>query len=480
MHNINGSWIRGRLFGLLIVLSLISWPALLASIFPEISYQKLPSPLDLFPALVSWVLLSTIRCPYSRLLGYAWVIWYFVGVLNTLSSSIVLGSYYGNLRLQEATEIYFWGCAFYFAGMLLFEKTAGKRKKSVYGVSVSSLGIHPIFRAVLLAFPIAWLASMYWTLGYIPILRGVNIVDDMYEIGYGPLYPYGPFLIVSILFAAYRCMSAGTHKRRISYGVIALLFIIISMADGKRAFAMVAFGGVCGISFKLFGRKTWWPILPIFASAMLALYVGVLLLRGDESGVIRFDAYEKMMLVGVEFRDFVYTVNYAKPGEIQNYSWAVSSLASVTNNLAMKVLGLDKTALVNLDSAHAWATIWGSNFGIRTGILSELWFSYGGMAMPLLVLYGFLSGILIRGLRAVRSGRDLIFFSSLFGLLVLNITSQSTFTFGILPTLLYLYVVVRGGSDLLHQRNLRRNRILEFYSGLRDVGLDGRSERLQR
>ncbi len=462
MRLIHSSISRKQVYELLVVLIFLNWPTILVAIFPQISHQKLPSALNLFPAIIAWFLLARIRCPYSRLLGYVWLMWYFVGVLNTLASSLVLGSYYGNLKLQEATEIYFWGCVFYFTGLLLYERHFAKNNSAIYGLPISLLNIHPLLGLLLLMFPMVWLSSIYLALGYIPILRGVNIVDDMYEIDYGSLYPYGSCLVISILYAGFRSMNASTIKYRAIYAFLTITFILISMADGKRAFAMVSLGGLVGISFKLFKQKTWSQTLPIFACTMLIMYVGVLLLRVGDGNAITLDAYERMMLVGAEFRDFVYTVNFAKPGQIQNYSWGTSTLASMTNGVIMKVLGLNKTALVDMDSAHAWAAIWNSNFGIRTGILSELWFSYEIGAMPILILYGFLSGFIIKKFRLLKSVRGMLFLASIFGLLLLNITSQSTFTAGVLPVFLYIYVTMRIGNYLLNQLGVRRTNLSGF------------------
>lgn len=440
-------------FVLLIAGLFLFWPSILVGIFPQLQVSLMPTPVDLIPGILAWLILQKIRCPYSRMLGYVWILWYFVGTLNTLSSSLVLGNYYSNLYLRDATGIYLMACVFYFLGLLGFERFFGKNKYAIYSGVTPKLNIHPFFRWLLLIFPLLWLLSMYLKLGYIPILSGVDITDDLYQIAYGPLYPYGACLVISILYAGQRSMSSKTSKERLTYALVTALYLLISLADGKRAFAMVAIGGLIAISFRLLHEKTWTKILPMLAITMVALYVGGILIRGGGTADTS-QIYLKFMLVGVEFRDFVYSVNFIEPGKVENYSWATSTLASMTNSVIFPILGLDKGAIVSLDSAHAWAALWGSSFGIRTGVVSELWFAYGIMSMLILFSFGLLSGYIIKTIRTTAGIKELIFMAAIFGLLFLAITSQSTFTAGTLPVFLYLYLVLTVGQYLMAPRKV--------------------------
>ena len=284
---------------------------------------------------------------------------------------------------------------------------------------------------------------MYLSLGYIPILRYGNIVNEMYNISYGPLYPYSICIVISILYASYQAIVAQSRGRSITYTMLAFTSILISLADGKRAIAMVAISSLIGISFRLLRQKTWTRTVPIFFAMMMVIYVGILLSRIGNTNITNKSTYKEATLVGVEFRDFVYTVNYFKPGEIKKYSWGVSTLASMANNLILQIFNLDKEKLTDLDSAHAWAKIWRTTFGIRTGIVSELWFAYGGFAMPILFFLGLLSGFIIKKIRTLTTIREILFLAAIFGLLFLNVCSQSTFTFGVLPVFFYLYLTIR-------------------------------------
>lgn len=432
-----------------VVLFFLFWPTILGGVFPPEMNKELPSLLNIFPGVVGWILLIKIRCPYSRLLGYFWLLWYFVGTCNTIASSIILGSYYSNLDLHESTQIYLWGSVFYFLGLLIYEKIFAKNKINIYGLKALQLNISPSLRFVLLVFPFAWLGSIYLTLGYIPILRGVNIVNEMYQVNYGLLYPYGALIVISILYSVYRFMISSIVREKLFFLFISIIFALISTADGKRGFAMVAVGGAIGLSFRVVHQKTWTKVIPSLSFLVVVLYVGVLLVRLGDNGSSVASLYANMMLIGVEFRDFVYTVNNYKPGGIVDYSWAASSFASMVNGGVVALFGFNKADLTALDSAHAWSALWDIELGIRTGIISELWFAYGFAAMPLLLFFGLITGFVIRRLRVAAGIRELLFISAIYGLLMLIVNGQSTFTFGVLPVFLYFYIALCVGGYLL-------------------------------
>ncbi len=78
-----------------------------------------------------------------------------------------------------------------------------------------------------------------------------------------------------------------------------------------------------------------------------------------------------------EYRTFAYVVNYFKPGEIENYNWAVSTIAAAINSTVLHVLGFDEESLVQSSSAFSWRYIFYSEFGIRAGIIAGLYMAYG-------------------------------------------------------------------------------------------------------
>ena len=426
----------------ILVILFITWKYLLLFIFPDVIQSTLPSFTSIIPGVLACIVLSQLKSPYSRLLAAIWLAWYFIGIASTISSSIVLGNYYSQLELDSATQIYLWGATCYLFGIYLYEKMQSTSLESQYGNAVFEKTIQPMTAFILIAFPFFWLISIQLSIGHIPILSGQNITDSMYEISYGPLYPYGIVIAISIIFTGYKTLIESSNNYKLLYGLLCAIFIAISMADGKRAIAMISVIGLLAISFRLLRERAWVRTLPLLSAAIVVLYIGMQILRSDSDSSKYNDIYARLTIIGVEFRDFVFTVNLFEPGDIPNYSWATSTLASMTNGFILTLLGLNKAELTSLDSAHAWAAIWDTPFGIRTGIVSELWFAYSYLYLLFLLLIGLLSGFVIKKIQTSHNEFNILFFMAFFGLLALMVTGQSTFTAGVLPVFLYFYIAL--------------------------------------
>src|SRR5207249_3725752 len=90
---------------------------------------------------------------------------------------------------------------------------------------------------------------------------------------------------------------------------------------------------------------------------------------------------------------------------------------------------------------YVWQTLFGSNYGIRTGIVSELYFAYGWMSLGIVFPFGILSGWVSKKLKAAPRRTSAMFLSSVFGILLLSVVGQTTLTTGALSIVLYVYVL---------------------------------------
>lgn len=431
------------------------WPAILQSLIAEFSHEHLPSALAVVMGLLSVASFAFIRNRYARILAAVWFLWFVVGVANVYSSSVVLGNYYSKVEIDEPMVIYFGFTTVYFLGLL-----AGGGWRTGQARLLISNDLAGLPSVLLWVFPIAFALSLIGSLGYVPILSGVSIVDEMYGLDYGFVYKYGAVLILSILLVLWWVLNSGAKGVRISLLLALALFILISVMDGKRAFLLVAFAG--GIGLLLRSRPNLRPIAvaPIVSIAAAGVYLGVHFVRiADYAG--GSETLRALAMVGVEFRDFAYTAQYYEPGQIQQYDWMASLVASLLNGALLNVFGYDKQALMALGSAQAWAALWNSNFGIRTGIVSELWFAYGWFGLFVIVALGYASGRLCLALDRVGRLSHLLFLSALYGLIILLVMSQSTFTAGLLPVFLYCYVGIRG-LQLLNKAIFARHRGVYF------------------
>lgn len=438
-----------RALPLVIILLMASWPVLLSFIFSEYPQTLLPTVLDQLLGYFSVLALTMIKSPLLRIAGYTWVAWYFVGTLNVISSSLILGDYYSSLDITEAARIYLGGCLAFVLGLLAFERAYLSKGREL-SIVLRTTSVYGITKLALLIFPVLWIGSMYQTLGYIPVLSGHDITDEMYETNYGLLYPYTIILVLSSLYALHLHLAARLTRFGFYYS---FLVILLSFADGKRVVAMVFMFASMPMLFRYYGRNAW-RYLGLVCAALISLYVLVMFARtGGKQDKILLDGIAAFMAIGVEFRDFVYTTNYYSPGEVPGYSWFLSALAAMGNNFMLSLLGVDKAELVHMGSAYAWSDMFRSPFGIRTGIVSEVWFAYGILSFLILFVTGLLTGYVVKKIYKSRSELDLIFWSATFGLLLLSVVGQTTAITGSFIVFVYVYIAVLVERALVHARS---------------------------
>jgi hypothetical protein len=414
------------------------WPTLLTYLFPEYVSSYFPTFIDQIPGVVAFWLLIHISSQPLIIFGFAWIIWYFVGTLNVVSSALFYGQYYSNLPIGDAAFIYLNGCLFFVIGLLIFERLPHNLYSPTNCRQSRPRTLGLVTNKLILAFPFIWLVAMIIKLGYIPMLSGVDITDDIYELDYGFVYQYTAVIALSALF----CLDQLLQKKLSGYWWFYLIVVVfISFADGKRVVAMIIAGGAVPLFFLHLGSRSWKKI-GLFILVFIALYIFIQIARvgwqNDQYGV---DSITKYMAVGVEYRDFVFSVNYLTPGNVPGYSWLSSSVASMINDALLSIFSLEKAALVREGSAYAWSDVFGSPFGIRTGIVSELWFAYGFFYFIPLISIGIITGFVLYFTTVTQGENGRLFFVGVSGLLLLSIVGQSTGIFGTITVYFYVFIV---------------------------------------
>lgn len=442
----NGKWYVAVVLGVLLLL----WNQVIGYLIGGFNKSFLPGVLEILPGLFSIFLLPFVRKNDDYLLGLMWVLWYFVGSLNLVSSSLFLGGYYANLPLGEAAQIYFIGCFVFIIGLLFSNGmlgASGLLSKKQGGGQLIPVGR---FSSVLLvAFPFLWVLSMYVTLGYVPVLQGYDITDDIYEINYGPLYPYTIVIALSALYFLQGVLNGRFGKLG---WLCFILIVLLSFADSKRVVAMTVMGGAVPLIFLRYSSDPWRKVA-IGVAAALSLYVLVSIIRmGWDTERLGIDSITKYMAVGVEFRDFVFSVNNFEPQNVPGYAWFSSGVGSLMNGGLLAIFGYDKTELVQQGSAYVWAHLYGSPFGIRTGLVSELWFAYEKLGFLVIFVFGVLSSVINYRIGFCKSEGAQLVLSGLSGLFLLSIMGQSTGILGSVTVLFYVYVVIWAESIILSVR----------------------------
>ena len=384
----------------------------------------------------SFLILSKIKNNYIIFLGYFWVWWAVIGVTNSASWSYIYSNQ--DLDVERSVFIYFFYICVFLLGALF---TGGDNKIE----AIEKFTIHPLWSIVILVYPFLMIAESYLRIGYIPILISGDITDLMYNLNYGLLYNYKACMIVSVLLCMkYIKINLDSNNKTKFFVFIFLLFIylLISLFDGKRVMFLASLLVIAGFLFKVNGRDFVKKYSVYFALLIVFVYVFIALSRGGnsfgENGI-----HDVFYSIGVEFRDYVWTVTNYEPGEITGYSWALSSIGSFINGGVLTFLGFDKSELVSMDSARSWMYLFEIELGIRTGIVSELWFDYGYAGVIVIFIFGLLLGKVCRSLQSETKFVGFMFYVCLYAFIVLLIMGQSSVFFGFSITLVYLLITMK-------------------------------------
>jgi len=311
-----------------------------------------------------------------------------------------------------------------------------KRQLSLY----VNIGFMMIVASVVIA------TSMVYTLGYIPLFSGRSFIEHMYELDYGPLYRFRisfGYAIGTLL------LLLSSVKRTGRIYVVALLgaLVVLGAMDGKRDTVLA--GILLGI---VMISKRDDQILPreiyIIVPAAIVAYLSIFILRTGQS-LSNFTTTEILGMAGAEYSDFVIFAAMQAPGSIANYSWFKSSLGALLPDLFLSSMGLDKEHLVMQGSAYALQALTRSDFGVRVGLIGELWLAYGPFGLAAAFAFAFLFRSLEGVLHALRDGYLALFVGMLLAQGLAIFATQNTVLFGSVLPAAYVLGAAWGGLYIL-------------------------------
>lgn len=424
---------------------LLAFPGITQAVVPEVPSELLPSLATSAMwagPVIAWGLL---RNPLNKFATGTWIAWFVIGHVNLVASYIAFGDFY-LLDADLAARIYIAFTFAYCLGVLLAEQWQRPDSTGAFTSQTDTLiRDRPSLAYVvfLLAFPLVYIGAMYTTLGYLPLIRGGDFTAEIYNTYYGPLYAYGFTLVFSMLYVFYSLFDKRPTWRRTLLGIVLLAIVGIAVSDGKRYFAVLFILACVPFLFRVrpAEMRHLHPMALIAGLVGLGglVYVGVLAVRtGSQPGV--FAVLElQLAAVGVEYRDFVYSVNHFEAGLIPGYDWLRSTVFSLLNSTLLAGVGIDKHAETLRGSAYVWRELVEGEFGVRTGIASELFFCYGYGGLAAMLAVGVGVGWLGMRLLTVRRRATLSFPSAVYALVILLPVSQSTATAGLLSLVGYVY-----------------------------------------
>lgn len=398
-------------------------------------------------SLVYWIaplsVFVFIKNKYSRIVGVFWVAWYAIGGFNILSSYYTLGNHY-YIYVGDAAFIYIAFTAVFFGGLLFCEKYILRCDYSSLNNEFQIImDMPPVIQILLLCFPFFWFASYVISVGYVPLFAGGDVNQMMYGLSYGPLYGFAFINVLSMLLALDKSRSSITNLRKYGYFSLFVVFAIMSISDGKRFSLMMVFSSYLFSALKNDGEKSLKRFFTVVLPIAMVAYMAVLFLRIDFSDSSRYESLWLLPFstIGVEYRDFVFSVNNFQPGKIQNYDLLTSTFVNFINGGVLSILDVDKNKYVNLGSAYAWQVLFESDFGIRTGIVSEIYFAYEYLGLVVIFLFGCLNGLIFGFLQRANTFSRMVLCCAVGSMFLLSIMGQSDVLSGGLTVLFYFYVI---------------------------------------
>ncbi|KAB7732646.1 hypothetical protein F5984_01440 [Rudanella paleaurantiibacter] len=411
-----------------------------------------PSVESHLPLLLPIIAIFTLRNFFTRFFLSVWVAWLLVG------ETFILSYYEHNpyyIAQAEGCLIYALFLAALSAGMLLYEQSNPQRihgaiHKAMHTSVSYDLGY---LEYGFVAYPFIWIAIIYSNIGFIPLLAGKDITDSMYEIQYGYIYGYGLYNCVSALVVYRKLRMSRALMAKVLWGLILLVVVLIMSFDSKRLFLLLTILAIMvyeQMTTRSFRINKGMIVAGLFA---LVMYSGLQSVRLGNSDVGKYSS--QGLPVGVEFREYIRTVNSFGPGDIANYDLLTSTLGQMLNSSLIRLAGFDKTELISQDSATAWMKLFDDNnaLGIRTGLISEVYFAYDFAGLLLMVLIGY--GISALGNALLRAGRfsHLVMLATVYGLTLLTVFGQLSVWGGCLTVLAYLYALLSVFNLILGRKS---------------------------
>ena len=305
-----------------------------------------------------------------RLILIFWYVNYIFGMIF-LNNKIVIDPKY-NVYNSEA-EVFYFLCLISTSLGIYFYRPAINLSKLNYNGPIENIPIVTYY--LFLVYPFVFLVETYFNLGFLPILLSGSINEDMYDYKFGYLSGYKALFFYSIIMLFFEIFVS--KKLVIINLILIIVFFAISLIDGRRTVLLFTLMGVLFFLFKYVKNNLvniFSILVPLIASIV---YVSLIFFRSGTLSEFNFSDLISNFPLGVEFSDYVYSFNNIKIIELNNFSLIKASIGSFFNSSFLSLLGYSKSELISHGSEYVWMDIFNSNLGIRTGIVSELYFSFG-------------------------------------------------------------------------------------------------------
>ncbi len=387
---------------------------------------------------------------YSLMISMFWIVWFLLGSVNIIASYFVYGHWY-LFDVEQTNLIYFFYVTTFIFGLLLVEKFINKLthlykfNKKVSDIKKDKLlsDVNPAVGFVLIIFPFIWFFSVFVNIGYVPLLSGLNIEENMYTDDFGPLYGFTGINILSMLYVFDKIVNETLKIKVRLYSFLLFIYMFISVMNGKRMILIIFFSAALCFYIKSKGVKAFnFYFISVSFIIVILFYSSILFLRQGKGKVRNSNTASTFSIVGVEYRDFAWAINNIDPKDLLKHDWAASTFASGINSSILSFFGVNKYEETHKALGFVSKPLFmGGFFGVRTGLISELFFAYKYYGLLIIFLFGVLIGWISKLIAETKSKFILLFLSATFSLFFLIVLEQSIDVVGTLPVFLYFWLL---------------------------------------
>ncbi len=396
--------------------------------------------------LLGYFFCTFLKNIFNRILVLSWIIFYFLGILNI--NSVQIRTNIWNLEIYEASLLYITCVLILTVSLIVFENFIPNKILTNKDLKGFNLTIKGPFGWFLITFPFLLIINIFLSLGFFPILSGQSFVSEMYEYNYGILYGFKFIVVYTFCIVVIRFQK---ERNIVTTTILVLFLIFVLSVDGKRFMLLLSIITIVPILIiesqlrkneRNLTKINYTPLI-IGGISIGVVYILINILRtGGDIGDSMYSIVENIPF-GVEFKDYVHSYNTYSPEGVKDYNFELSALGSFLNSGMLEAIGLNKEELYQMGSQHAWMKLYNENFGIRLGIIAELYFAYGLFVLPLMIFMAYLINVINTKITKSTTYISRITFCILFGLMVLSVNGQATVFFGSLTIIIYTLILHR-------------------------------------
>ena len=382
------------------------------------------------------ILSLSFKNKYNKYFSLIWIAWFYIGNFNIYFSykTYFIYNYHYifdyNIDPRKANSVYLLYFLFFIIAMKVFEKvfdnSPNENTNNLLYVDYSKYE-----KFILFIFSFMLLGEIYYLHGQIPLFSGSNLSMTMYETNHGILYDY--FILISVMTGIYNFNNILDKKNILLNMFTLILNITVLLAYGMRYFFAILVICLLVLLIKRFQGKQLKIILLLIIFFMFVFYLVTVLMRSGTE-LSKESLYKAIINIGPEYRDWAYFIQFEP---LFKYNVLKESLPYFIPKFILNIFKITR----GNTSASYMANYFNVDFGIRIGLIGELYWSYRYYGIIVFFIIGFISAFFNKKLNKVNNIRDFSLAAIWFSVSILSIMGQFNVVLTTIKSFIYIYII---------------------------------------